>query len=112
VSTSIIDRPRIVEREFDVDRDLDAELVLRRRLATDRMVAAACDRLSSLLATAAALDLDDAPGWARLRATAHATTSVLCGAGVLPESLRVRHHDTDVVVARTIANAWRRVGIA
>jgi hypothetical protein len=72
-------------------------------------VNAARERLSSLLAQAAALDLDDAPGWARLRAAAHATTSLLCAAALLPPHLHVRHGDPPVVVARTIAAAWRSV---
>jgi hypothetical protein len=104
--TTIIDHPQLV------GRDLDDERRIRLRSATDLIVAAARERLNTLLATAAALDLDDTPGWDRLRATAHATTSVLCGAGVLPEHLRVRHHDPAVVVARTVANAWRQVAIA
>jgi hypothetical protein len=73
------------------------------------MIDAARQRLSPLLAQAAALDLDDAPGWAQLRATAHATTSLLCAADLLPPHLHVRHGDPPVVVARTIAAAWRRV---
>jgi hypothetical protein len=68
------------------------------------------DRLSPLLARAAALDLDDAEGWAHLRAVAHATTAVLTAAGLLPPQLRVRHGDTPNVVARTLATAWRWVG--
>jgi hypothetical protein len=76
------------------------------------MISAARERLSPLLAKAAALDLDDAPGWAHLRATAHATTSLLCAAGLLPPNLHVRHGDPPVVVARTIAAAWRRAGAA
>jgi hypothetical protein len=75
------------------------------------MITAARQRLGPLLAQAAALDLDDAPGWARLRATAHATTSLLCAADLLPPHLHVRHGDPPVVVARTIAAAWRRVDV-
>jgi hypothetical protein len=71
---------------------------------------AALDRLDPLLAEAAALELDDAPGWARLRAVAHATTAVLTAAELLPHHLRVRHGDPPVVIARTLANAWRWVG--
>jgi hypothetical protein len=68
------------------------------------------DRLSPLLARAAALDLDDAEGWAHLRAVAHATTAVLTAADLLPPQLRVRHGDTPNVIARTLATAWRWVG--
>jgi hypothetical protein len=74
------------------------------------MIGAARERLEPLLATAAALDLDDAPGWAHLRATAHATTTLLCAASLLPPQLHVRHADPPVVVARKIATAWRHVG--
>jgi hypothetical protein len=77
---------------------------------TEWMIRAARQRLSPLLARAAELDLDDGPGWAHLRATAHATTSLLCAAELLPPQLRVRHGDPPVVVARTIAAAWRRAG--
>jgi hypothetical protein len=76
------------------------------------MIRAARERLGPLLAQAAALDLDDGPGWARLRATAHATTSLLCAADLLPPHLHVRHGDPPVVVARTIAAAWRRVDLS
>jgi hypothetical protein len=76
------------------------------------MIRAARERLGPLLAKAAALDLDDGPGWAHLRATAHATTSLLCAAELLPPHLHVRHGDPPVVIARTIAAAWRRVSIA
>jgi hypothetical protein len=76
------------------------------------MTGAARERLEPLLATAAALDLDDGPGWAHLRATAHATTTLLCAAELLPPHLHVRHTDPPVVVARKIATAWRRVGSA
>jgi hypothetical protein len=69
-------------------------------------------RLGPLLAQAAALDLDDAPGWARLRATAHATTSLLCGVSSLPWDLHVRHGDPPLVIARKIAAAWRRVDVS
>jgi hypothetical protein len=75
------------------------------------MIDAARQRLGPLLARAAALDLDDAPGWAHLRATAHATTSLLCAADLLPRHLHVRHGDPPVVVARAIAAAWRRVDL-
>jgi hypothetical protein len=74
------------------------------------MIGAARERLDPLLATAAALDLDDGPGWAHLRATAHATTTLLCAAELLPPHLHVRHADPPVVVARKIAAAWRRAG--
>jgi hypothetical protein len=76
------------------------------------MIRAARERLSPLLARAAALELDDEPGWAHLRSTAHATTSLLCAAELLPPHLHVRHGDPPVVVARTIAAAWRRVSAA
>jgi hypothetical protein len=68
------------------------------------------ERLSALLARAAVLDLTDAPGWAQLRAAAHATTMLLCAAEALPPHLHVRHGDPPVVVARKIAAAWRRTG--
>ena len=57
----------------------------------DGTVRAARERLTQLLAEAAALDLDDLPGWARMRAEAHATTSLLCAASLLPRHLHVRH---------------------
>jgi hypothetical protein len=72
------------------------------------MIGAARERLDPLLATAAGLDPDDAPGWAHLRATAHATTTLLCAAELLPPHLHVRHTDPPVVVARKVAAAWRR----
>jgi hypothetical protein len=70
------------------------------------------DRLGSLLARAADLDLDDAQGWARLRADAHAVTMKLAVYGRLSWGLHVCHEDPPVVVARTIANAWRAVSVA
>jgi hypothetical protein len=73
------------------------------------MIGAARERLGPLLAEAVALDLDDAPGWAHLRARAHATTSLLCAAELLPRHLHVRHGDPPVVIARTVATAWRHV---
>jgi hypothetical protein len=78
--------------------------------AIDGVARVARDRLSPLLATAAELDLDDEPAWARLRTVAHATTAVLAAADVLPPHLRVRHGDPPVVVARTLATAWRWIG--
>jgi hypothetical protein len=72
------------------------------------MSRAARERLSPLLARAAALDLDDGPGWAHLRSSAHATMSQLCAAELLLPHLQVGHGDPPVVVARTIAAAWRR----
>jgi hypothetical protein len=74
------------------------------------MTRAARERLEPLLAKAAGLDLDDAPGWAHLRATAHATTTLLCAASLLAPQLHVRHEDQPVVVARKIAAAWRQAG--
>lgn len=73
---------------------------------------AARSRLSPLLAEAGSLDLDDAPGWARLREAAVRTTGVLVDAAVLPPGIRVGGDDAPVVVARTIAAAWRWVGAA
>jgi hypothetical protein len=73
-------------------------------------IQAARERLSALLARAAVLDLADAPGWEQLRAAAHATTSLLCAAEALPPHLYVGRGDPPVVVARTIAAAWRRAG--
>jgi hypothetical protein len=68
---------------------------------------AARSRLSPLLVEAGSLDLDDAPGWARLRDAAARTTGVLVDAAVLPPAIRVGDDDVPVVVARTIAAAWR-----
>jgi hypothetical protein len=68
---------------------------------------AAEERLGSLLARAADLELDDAPGWARLRADAHAVTMRLAVDGHLSWGLHVCHDDPPAVVARTIAHAWR-----
>jgi hypothetical protein len=71
---------------------------------------AACERLDPLLAKAAALDLDDARGWADLRVTSHATTTLLSAAALLPPHLQVQPDDPPVLVARKIATAWRHVG--
>jgi hypothetical protein len=76
----------------------------------DEVARVARDRLSPLLARAAELDLDDGQAWAQLRTVAHATTAVLTAAEVLPPHLRVRHGDPPVVVARTLATAWRWIG--
>jgi hypothetical protein len=75
------------------------------------MSRAARECLSPLLARAAALDPDDGPGWADLRSSAHATMSQLCAAALLLPHLQVGHGDPPVVVARTIAAAWRRAGM-
>jgi hypothetical protein len=71
---------------------------------------AARSRLSALLAEAGALDLEDVSGWARLRDAAARTTGVLVAAGALPPGSRVGADDAPVVVARTIAAAWRWTG--
>ncbi|WP_052668669.1 hypothetical protein [Nitriliruptor alkaliphilus] len=73
-------------------------------------VRTAREQLSTLLEQAALLDFDDAPGWAHLRATSHATTTVLRNASLLPPHLHVRHDDPPVIVARTIAAAAAHVG--
>jgi hypothetical protein len=96
-----------------LERDRTTETVDRPTLGRNEwMIRAARERLGPLLAKAAALELDDGPGWAHLRATAHATTSLLCAAELLPPHLHVRHGDPPVVIARTIAAAWRRVSAA
>jgi hypothetical protein len=88
---------------------VDDEAVQARRLAEARQDAE--EHLASLLAQAARTDLDDDPAWAHLRATAHATVAGLIAQELLPEHLRVRHHDDAVVVARTLAAAWRRIAL-
>lgn len=80
-----------------------------RREGTERRVDE--DHLGGLLARAASLDLDDLPGWARLRADAHTVTTRLASQGHLPWSLHVDHQDPPVIVARTIAHAWRAVSL-
>ncbi|MFA9430572.1 hypothetical protein [Egicoccus sp. AB-alg2] len=75
-------------------------------------VEAARASLARVLAAAASADFDDAAGWARLRAQAHAATAVLWAAGVLPPHLRIRHGDPPVVVARGLARAWRHASLA
>jgi hypothetical protein len=70
-------------------------------------VDAARDHLSSLLVDAAALELTDGPAWDRLRADARARIDTLVAAGVLPRHLRVEPRAPAVVVARSVATAWR-----
>jgi hypothetical protein len=91
------------------DDATDRQAVQARRLAEARQDAE--DRLAALLAQAGRTELDDVPAWAHLRATAHATVAVLIARGLVPEALRVRHHDAPVVIARTLAAAWQRVAL-
>jgi hypothetical protein len=70
-------------------------------------VDAARDHLSSLLVDAGALDPSDGPAWDRLRADARSRIDTLVAAGVLPPHLRVEPRSPAVVVARTVATAWR-----
>jgi hypothetical protein len=74
---------------------------------SDHEVELARDQLSALLVDAAALDLTDGPAWDRLRADARVRIDTLVAAGVLPSQLRVEHRTPAVVVARTVATAWR-----
>jgi hypothetical protein len=74
---------------------------------SDHEVDAARDQLSALLVDAAALEVTDEPAWDRLRADARVRIDTLVAAGVLPDHLRVEHRAPAVVVARTVATAWR-----
>jgi hypothetical protein len=78
----------------------------------ERTADAARGLLDPLMARAAALDLDDAEGWAQLRSSAHATLTLLRAAGWLPPHLDVGPGDPPVVIARTIAVGWRQAGTA
>lgn len=83
-----------IERHVDVTATRDAG-------------SGALTRLRPLLDAAGMLDLDDREGWNQLRHAAQATTAELVTAGVLPEHLAVGADDPPVVIARTIAAAWR-----
>lgn len=67
----------------------------------------ALTRLRPLLDASGLLDLDDREGWNRLRHAARVTTAELVTGGVLPEHLAVAADEPPVLIARTIATAWR-----
>jgi hypothetical protein len=69
----------------------------------------AAAELRPLVAAAAALAIDDRAGWIVLRVAATERTERLARTGVLPAHLVVRDADPPVLVARTLAAAWRRV---
>jgi hypothetical protein len=79
----------------------------RRAGPTGTDVAAAREALDASLGEAATLELDDAPAWDRLRVVTSAAIAELVAAGVLPEHVRIDPEDGPVVVARTVAAAWR-----
>lgn len=65
-------------------------------------------RLRPLLA-AAGTDLDDDEAWTVIVGVARQLTVELVARGELPAHLAVGHDDAPVLVARTIAAAWKHV---
>lgn len=70
------------------------------------------DDLAPLLASAAAVDLNDADAGGRLRREAHVVTTRMTAAGALPRHLVVAADDPLVVVVRALAIAWRQTAPA
>lgn len=88
----------------------DAELHrTRRTIRAERRRSGDLTQVGSLLSAAAATPLDDVATWTTLRERAAEQTSGLARTGGLPSHLIVRPDDVPVVVARTIAAAWRHL---
>jgi hypothetical protein len=90
-------------RPATADRDVPPDVA-------PRPVATSVEGFRSLVLTAATLPLDDHVGWSRLRARSHEATTRLVAEGALPPHLAVDRHDPSVVVARSLAAGWRRLG--
>ena len=87
----------------------DAELHRIRRTIRAERRSGDLTQVRSLLSEAGATPLDDVSAWTSLRNRATSQTGALAHAGRLPWHLVVRPHDVPVLVARTIAAAWRHL---